>query len=181
MLAACRQYGLNPGPPLFEKEPDLVWGLIACLYIGNVMLLVLNLPLAGVWVRLLAIPRPHLYAGILVFASLGIYSMNASVFDLGILALIGIVGYLMRCADFPLAPAIIRLILGPLAEQQLRRALAIIQGDVTVFLTRPLSAFLIAIAVLVLVLPLVWAFFAKRGKRQERLNLSGDEANAGES
>ena len=134
MLVAFQQYGLQPGPLLFPRNPDLVWGLIASLYIGNVMLLVLNLPLAGLWVRLLAIPRPYLYGGILVFASLGVYSLHGSVFDLGILYVVGALGYVMRCADIPIAPAIIGLILGPLAEQQFRRAVAISQGDLTVFL-----------------------------------------------
>src|SRR5688572_24462901 len=118
MLVAFQQYGLQPGPLLFARNPDLVWGLIASLYIGNVMLLVLNLPLAGVWVRLLAIPRPYLYGGILVFASLGVYSLHGSAFDLVILYSVGALGYVMRCADVPIAPAIIGLILGPLAEQQ---------------------------------------------------------------
>jgi putative tricarboxylic transport membrane protein len=170
MLAAFQQYGLNPGPLLFQSRPDLVWGLIASLYIGNVMLLVLNLPLAGVWVRLLAIPRPYLYAGILVFAGLGIYSLNQSVFDLGLLVVLGLVGYLMRCADFPLAPAIIGLILGPMAEQQFRRAMAIAQGDLSVFVTRPLSASLLAIAVIVVLLPVL---LNARAKVQARRAAAG--------
>ena len=115
----------------------------------------LNLPLAGVWVRLLAIPRPYLYGGILVFAILGVYSLHGSVFDLGILYVVGALGYAMRCADIPIAPAIIGLILGPLAEQQFRRALAISQGDMTVFLTRPISATILALAVAALLVPLV--------------------------
>jgi len=162
MLAAFQQYGLQPGPLLFQRNADLVWGLIASLYIGNVMLLVLNLPLAGLWVRLLAIPRPHLYAGIMVFATLGVFSLHGSVFDLGILCVFGVLGYVMRCADMPVAPAIIGLILGPLAEQQLRRALAISQGDPMVFVTRPLSATIIAIALAVLLLPPLVQLYRKR-------------------
>ncbi|MFO7311963.1 MAG: tripartite tricarboxylate transporter permease, partial [Bacillota bacterium] len=129
MLAAFQQFGLNPGPLLFQNRPDLVWGLIASLYIGNVMLLVLNLPLVGLWVRLLSVPAPYLYGGILVFAALGTYSLNHSWVDLATLFVVGIVGFIMRRCDFPVAPAVIGLILGPLAEQQLRRALAISQGD----------------------------------------------------
>jgi putative tricarboxylic transport membrane protein len=162
MLAAFQQYGLQPGPLLFQSNADLVWGLIASLYIGNVMLLVLNLPLAGLWVRLLAIPRPHLYAGIMVFATLGVFSLHGSVFDLGMLAVFGLMGYVMRCADVPVAPAIIGLILGPLAEQQLRRALAISQGDPTVFLTRPLSATILAIALAVFLLPPLYQLYRRR-------------------
>ena len=113
LLVAFQRYGLNPGPLLFDKDPDLVWGLIASLYIGNVMLLVLNLPLAGVWVRLLAIPRPLLYAGILVFAGLGTYSLHNSTVDLVVLYVLGVVGFLMRRFDIPVAPAVVGVILGP--------------------------------------------------------------------
>ena len=96
MLAAFQQYGLQPGPLLFDSNPELVWGMIASLYIGNVLLLVLNLPMAGVWVKLLAIPRPWLYAGILVFATMGVYTLNNNVVDLVILWVIGILGFVMR-------------------------------------------------------------------------------------
>jgi putative tricarboxylic transport membrane protein len=153
LLAAFQQYGLQPGPLLFTGSSTLVWGLIASLYIGNVALLLLNLPLVGMWVRLLAIPTPLLYGGILVFATLGVYSYNQSVFDLGLLLIFGIVGYLMRRFDFPVAPAIIGMILGPLAEQNFRRALSITQGDYSVFFTHPISATLLAIAALVIVAP----------------------------
>src|SRR5215216_2404191 len=118
MLAGFQQYGLQPGPLLFAQRPELVWGLIASLYVGNAMLLVLNLPLVGLWVRLLAVPRAYLMAGILVLATVGAYSVNGSLFDVGLLYVIGVAGYLMRCADIPLPPAVIGLILGPLSEQQ---------------------------------------------------------------
>jgi putative tricarboxylic transport membrane protein len=133
-----------------------VWALIASLYIGNVMLLVLNLPLVGLWVKLLQIPRPYLYGGILIFATLGTYSLNNSVVDLMTLYIVGIVGFLMRRFDIPVAPAVIGLILGPLAEQQMRRALAISQGDFMVFLQAPISAGLLALALLVLIGPTIW-------------------------
>jgi putative tricarboxylic transport membrane protein len=161
LLAAFQQYGLQPGPLLFQHEPRLVWGLIASLYVGNVMLLVLNLPLVGLWVRLLTIPRPALYAGILVLASAGAYSVNRSAFDVGLLYLIGAAGYLMRRRSIPVAPAIIGLILGPMAEQQLRRALAIAEGSPAVFVTRPISATLLAVAAVFLIGPPVvryWRF-----------------------
>jgi putative tricarboxylic transport membrane protein len=156
LLAAFQQYNLQPGPLLFASNPDLVWGLIASLYIGNVMLLVLNLPLAPLWARLLHIPQPLLYAGIVVMAAVGTYSLNNSVFDVGLMYLIGVMGFLMRRFDVPIAPAIIGLILGPIAEQQLRRALAISQGDLSVFVTRPLSAALLATALAVLAGPPVF-------------------------
>jgi len=162
MLAAFQQYGLQPGPLLFANAPQLVWGLIASLYVGNLMLLVLNLPLAGLWVRLLAIPRPLLYGGILLFAGLGTYTLNNSTLDLVILYLVGVVGFVMRRFGFPVAPAIIGLILGPLAEQQLRRALAISQGDMSVFLTHPLSAALLALAAAAVLGPLIWRWAQAR-------------------
>ena len=137
LLAAFQQFGLQPGPLLFEHESALVWGVIASLYIGNAMLLVLNLPLVGVWVKLLSIPRPWLYGGILVVASLGAFSVHRATGDLVLMAAIGIVGFLLRLIDAPVAPVMIGLILGPAAEQHLRRALAISQGDWTVFATRP--------------------------------------------
>jgi putative tricarboxylic transport membrane protein len=121
-----------------------------------VMLLVLNLPLAPVWARLLEIPRPLLYGGIVMFATVGTYSLNNSVFDVGLVYLIGLLGFLMRRFGFPLAPVIIGAILGPMAEQQFRRALAIAEGDGSVFFTRPVSATLFAVAIAVLALPLVF-------------------------
>jgi putative tricarboxylic transport membrane protein len=162
LLAAFQQYGLQPGPQLFSGSGPLVWALIASLYIGNVMLLVLNLPLVGLWVRLLAIPQPLLYAGILVFATLGVYSLNRSTFDLVLLYLIGAIGYLMRRFEFPVAPCIIGLILGPLAEEQFRRALSISQGDASVFFTHPLSAALLAAPALCLLVPLAYRLRQRR-------------------
>lgn len=153
MLTAFQQFGIQPGPALFTKNPDLVWGLIASLYIGNVLLLVLNLPLVGVWVKLLAIPKPWLYAGILVFASLGTYTLNNNVVDLVLLWVIGVIGFGMRVIHMPVAPAVVGLIIGPLLEQQFRRTLAISQGDVTVFLTHPIAATLIGISAALVVVP----------------------------
>lgn len=155
MLAGFQQYGLNPGPLLFADHPQLVWGLIASLYIANVMLLVLNLPLVGLWVRLLSIPQPWLYAGILVFATMGTIAAKPSVVELSMLAAFGILGYLMRRFDYPVAPVVVGLILGPVAEAQLRRALSISLGDPMVLLESPISATLLAVAALALVAPFV--------------------------
>ncbi|MFB9377059.1 tripartite tricarboxylate transporter permease [Kineococcus gynurae] len=129
ILVAFQSYGINPGPTLFTDEAPLVWALIASLYVGNLLLLVLNLPLARVWVKLLQIPRPYLYAGILTFAALGSYSVGAAVSDLVLLFVLGLVGWAMRVYGYPVAPLVIGLILGPLAEENLRRALQISQGD----------------------------------------------------
>ena len=155
LLTAFQQYGLQPGPLLFSSRPDLVWTLIASLYIGNVMLLVLNLPLVGVWARVMLVPRPLLFGGILVLASLGAYSLNRSMLDLVILYAVGAIGCVMRVYDVPLVPAVLGLVLGPLSEQQFRRALAISEGDMSVFVTRPISAVLLALAVAVLLGPLL--------------------------
>lgn len=170
MLAAFQQFGLQPGPLLFQNAPGLVWGLIASLYVGNAMLLVLNLPLVGMWVRLLTIPRPLLYAGILLFATLGVYSLANSVVDLITLYAIGLVGFLMRRFGFPVAPAVIGMILGPLAEQQFRRALAISQGDYAVFVARPLSLSLLVVAALALVVPVILDARVKRRQRLQELD-----------
>ena len=156
LLAAFQNYGLQPGPLLFQTQGALVWGLIASLYVGNVLLLVLNLPLIGLWVKVLAIPKPGLYAGILVFATLGAYSLHQSVVDLITLLVFGLLGFTMRRFGFPVAPAVIGLILGPLAEAQFRRALSISQGDLSVFVTQPISASLLALTALLIVGPFVW-------------------------
>jgi putative tricarboxylic transport membrane protein len=153
LLAAFQQYGLQPGPLLFSSRPDLVWTLIASLFIGNAMLLVLNLPLVGVWARVMLVPRPLLFGGILVMASIGAYSLNRSMLDLGILYAVGAIGCVMRVYGVPLVPAVLGLILGPLSELQFRRALAISEGDLSVFMTRPISAVLLALAIAVLAAP----------------------------
>ncbi|HWK71892.1 tripartite tricarboxylate transporter permease [Pollutimonas sp. M17] len=155
LLAAFQNYGLQPGPFLFTSNPELVWGLIASLYIGNAMLLVLNLPLVGMWVRLLQIPRPQLYAGILVFAMIGIWGVSGSVFELGLMAALGMVGYAMRVYGFPIPPLLIGLILVPLAETQLRTALAAGQGRLSVLFDTPISVTFLSLAFLFLFLPVV--------------------------
>jgi putative tricarboxylic transport membrane protein len=165
ILAAFQQYGLQPGPLLFETQPTLVWALIASMYIGNVILLILNLPLVGLWVKLLEIPRPLLYAGILIFATLGAYGLRNSWFDLLLLYIIGLIGFLMRRYDIPVAPVIVGMILGPLAESQFRRALAISQGDPSIFVTQPIAATVLALAALTVVAPPLWRRFGRRRAR----------------
>ncbi len=130
-----------------------MWTLIASLYIGNVMLLVLNLPLVGMWVRILRIPTPLLYGGILIFSTMGAYSLRQSWFDLLLLLIIGLLGLGMRRFGFPTAPVIVGMILGPMAEKQLRNALSISQGDWTVFATRPICLVLLVVIGCILVLP----------------------------
>ena len=172
LLAAFQNYGLQPGPFLFVSNADLVWALIASLYVGNVMLLVLNLPLVGLWVRLLLIPRPYLYGGILVFAMVGVWGLSTSWVDLLCMFLVGLAGYLMRVYDFPIAPVLIGLILGPMAEKQLRQALSIGQGDPTILVSSPLAASLLALAALALMIP----FLMSRLKRAAEAPAANPEA-----
>ena len=162
LIAAFQNYNLQPGPMLFLDNAPLVWGLIASLYIGNVMLLILNLPLVGVWARLLSVPKPQLYAGILVFATIGVFSMRQSWFDLLLMYVIGVAGVIMRRFDFPVAPVIIGMILGPMSEKQLRNALAIAQGDWLVFFKQPIAATIMGLTFLVLFVPI---FLRRRGVR----------------
>jgi len=158
LLSAFQNYGINPGPQLFQTSSNLVWALIASLYIGNVMLLVLNLPLVGFWVKLLRVPKPQLYAGILIFATVGVYGMRQSAFDLYLMGGLALLGVLMRRFDFPIAPVIVGLIMGPLAEAQMRNAISIGEGRWTVFIDRPMSLFLLIVVALVLITPRLLAW-----------------------
>ncbi len=162
ILAGFQNYGIQPGPLLFSSQSALVWTLIASLYIGNVMLLVLNLPLVGIWVRLLQIPPYYLYAGIAVFATLGTFAIGGSTVDLLVLYVVGALGFLLRAADVPVAPAVVGLILGPLAEEQLRRSLAISQGDVGVLVSSPLCVVLLLVAAAAVLLPPVLRLMMRR-------------------
>jgi putative tricarboxylic transport membrane protein len=156
MLSAFEGYGIQTGPQLFASQSSLVWTLIASLYIGNVILLVLNLPLVGLWVKLLKIPPPWLYAGIIVVSTAGVYGAGNSVFNVGLLFVFGLMGYVMRRFDFPAAPLIVGLILAPMAEQSMRQALTISMGDWSTFVTRPLSGAILAVAALLLIVPPLW-------------------------
>lgn len=133
MLAAFQQYGLQPGPLLFDRAPELVWALLASFFIAMVVLLVLNLPFAPLWAKLLLIPKPYLYAGIMLFCGLGVYATSGSTFDLFMLLGIALVGFAMRRHDVPLAPLMIGMVLGPLSETSMRDALLGSDGDYSVF------------------------------------------------
>ena len=139
MLAAFTQYGIQPGPLLFEREPQLVWALIASLFIGNTLLLLINLPLAPAWARLLQIPRPYLYAGIVFFATLGAYSVNLQAFDLAILLVLGLLGFMMRRYGLPILPLILGVILGPRLEKQLRTSLQLSDGHISGLWSEPVA------------------------------------------
>jgi len=172
MLAALTSYGIQPGPLLLQRESGLVWGLIASLFIGNTLLLVLNLPLAPLWAKLLQIPRPYLYAGILFFASMGAYAVNGSSFDLILLLGLGLIGFGMRRFGLPVLPLIVGVILGPLVEQQGRRALQLSSGDVKglfggvdgatgVYQVSAIAVVVYLIIALVLLWPLIFALIKR--------------------
>ncbi len=163
LMGAFMMNGLIPGPFLFKEHPDFVWAVIASMYVGNVFLLILNLPLIGIWVRILQIPYSILFALILCFTTIGAFSINNSTFDIGLMTLFGVIGYALKKLDFPLAPAVLTLILGPLMEKSLRRSLDMSQGDFAVFLDRPICLALFAIAAVVLISPLL-GFLSDRRK-----------------
>ncbi len=150
LMGALIMNGLMPGPLLFSQHSQFVWAVIASLYIGNVILLILNLPLVGLWAKLLKIPYESLVVLILVFCVIGAYSLNNSVFDIGVMIVCGILGYVFKKLDFPMAPAILTLILGPLMERSLRESLSIAQGDYSIFFTRPISLVLLIITAIIL-------------------------------
>jgi putative tricarboxylic transport membrane protein len=166
MLAAFQLYGLQPGPLLFTTRPDLVWGLIASLYLANVALLVLNLPLVGLWVKLLDIPKPLLYGGILVVSAVGVYSLDRRAFDLVVVFALGVLGFVMRRFDYPLAPVILGIVLGPLIDNNFRRGMIMTDGNVFTLLTRPLTLAILALAVLFFVIPFAIRLWGRaRGSR----------------
>ncbi len=164
LMGAFIIHGLTPGPFLFKERPDVVWGLIASLYLGNVMLLILNLPLVGFWAKLLQIRYEFLYPGILLFCILGAYSLNQSVFDVGVMIAFGVLGYIFRKLDWPLAPTVLALILGPMMERALRTSLEMSAGDLSILVTRPISAVLLIVAAIVLLSPAVRLLGKRAGK-----------------
>jgi putative tricarboxylic transport membrane protein len=155
MLVAFQQFDIRPGPLLFTDQPVLVWTLIASLFIGNLLLLVINLPLVGLWAKLLDIPAPYLYGGIVTFAMVGAYVLNNSSFDLWAAVVIGIIGLLFRKFGYPVTPLILGVILGPMAEQEFRRALQSAAGDWTVLVSTPFTISIYVLLALVLIVPQV--------------------------
>jgi putative tricarboxylic transport membrane protein len=152
MVGAMTIHGIVPGPQVMTKQPELFWGMIASMWIGNLMLVIINLPLVGVWVTLLRVPYRLLFPSIIVFCCIGIYSINNSPTDVMISAAYGIVGYWLIKHDFEAAPMLLGFVLGPLMEENLRRAMLIARGDATVFFTRPISGGLLAVAIILLIL-----------------------------
>jgi TctA family transporter len=158
MLGALTIQGIQPGPQVMTQKPDLFWGLIASMWIGNLMLVVLNLPLIGVWVRLLKVPYRLLFPAIMAFSAIGIYSVNNSPFEIYLTAVFGVLGFIWMKLGFNLAPMLLGFVLGPMMEENLRRSLLTSRGDPTVFFTRPISlAFVIAtiLILIVMILPAI--------------------------
>ena len=162
LLGALILYGIQPGPLLFTEHPKLVWGLIASMYVGNVMLLILNLPLVPLFASMLRIPYRFLYPLILGFCAVGVYSVRQSVTDLWLLSFFGLLGYLFRIYDYPSAPMVLGLVLGPLIERSLRQSMVLSQGDPAIFFTRPISAGLMIVSFIFVAAPVVLASFRKK-------------------
>lgn len=182
LLGAFMIHGLVPGPLLFEQHPDIAWTIIASMLVGNVILLILNLPLIGIWVRILKIPYPILIAAIVCMMLIGSYTINNSMFDVGILVIFGLVGYLCKRANYPPSPFVLALILGPLLEKRLRTSLDMSAGDLGIFIQRPISALLLLLAVVILISPMFG--FARRmlrgGKAAETAVAVGGKWSDGE-
>jgi putative tricarboxylic transport membrane protein len=163
MLGALMIHGIAPGPTVMTQRPDLFWGLIVSMWIGNLMLIVLNLPMIGLWVSLLKVPYRMLFPAIMLFSSIGIYSLNNSPFELYLTALFGLIGFLWMKLDCSPIPLMLGFVLGPMLEENLRRAMLISRGDPTVFITRPLSLVFVIATILILVVMAAPAMRKRRG------------------
>jgi putative tricarboxylic transport membrane protein len=155
MVGAMTIHGIVPGPQVMIKQPELFWGMIASMWLGNLMLVIINLPLVGLWVSLLRVPYRLLFPSIIVFCCIGIYSINNAPTDVLIAAVFGLIGYWLVKHDFEPAPLVLAFVLGPLMEENLRRAMLIARGDATVFLTRPISAGLLLVATTLLIVAML--------------------------
>jgi putative tricarboxylic transport membrane protein len=155
LLGAMMIHGMQPGPRLITQHPDVFWGAVTSMYLGNFMLLVLNLPLIGLWVKILKVPYPILFPLILLFCAIGSYSLNNSYTDIWIMVIFGIIGYLFKKFEYEGAPLVLALVLGPMMEPALRRSLLMENGDPTIFFRRPISASFLLISIVLLIYPLI--------------------------
>jgi TctA family transporter len=162
MVGAMTIHNIQPGPQVMTSNPELFWGLIASMWIGNAMLVILNLPLIGLWIKLLSVPYRWLFPSIVLFCAIGVYSTNNNTFDIWMVAIFGVIGYTFIKLGAEPAPLLLGFILGPMMEENLRRALLLSRGDWSVFVTRPLSAGLLAAALLLLVIVLLPSVKSKR-------------------
>jgi putative tricarboxylic transport membrane protein len=155
LMGALIMYNIQPGPLLFEDHPEVAWGLIASMFIGNLMLLVLNMPLVKVFAKIIQTPKKYLLPIIVAISFFGVYAVQYTTFDLYLLLACGVLGYLLAKNDYPLAPLVLALVLGPMIENNMRRALTISNGDFSIFISKPLSLAFIIAAVAWLVVPLL--------------------------
>jgi TctA family transporter len=162
MVGAMTIHNIQPGPQVMTSNPELFWGLIASMWIGNAMLIILNLPLIGIWIKLLTVPYRFLFPAIVLFCAIGVFSTNNNTFDVWMVGIFGVVGYLFVKLGCEPAPLLLGFILGPMMEENLRRALLLSRGDWSVFVTRPLSASLLAAGALLLVIVLLPSIKSKR-------------------
>jgi len=163
LMGAFIIHGVQPGPLMMTQNPGLFWGVIASMYIGNIMLLILNLPLIGMWVQVLRVPYKILFPLILLFCLIGVYAVSNTVFDIYIMVLFGVLGYLMKKFGYEPAPLVLAFVLGPMLENNLRKSLILSQGEFSTFVTRPLSAIALLLAIVLLLSPLIPRL---RGKRE---------------
>jgi len=163
-------HGISPGPLLISQQPELFWGFIASMYVGNVVLLILNLPLVGLFVNVLRVPYPLLYPAILVFCVLGVYAVNGSAVDIGIMTVMGALGYLLRKFDFETAPVVLGLILAPMMEMSFRQSLAMSSGSYAIFVNRPIASVMLLSGLVLLLLSLV-PFVMKTVDWRQRLGI----------
>src|SRR5499427_2807846 len=164
MLGALTIQGIQPGPEVMALRPDLFWGLVASMWIGNLMLVVLNLPLIGIWVKLLTVPYRLLFPAIMAFSAIGIYSVNNSSFEIYLTALFGVLGFTWTKLGFPAPPLLLGFVLGPMMEEHLRRAMLMAKGDPTVFVTRPISLAFIVITLIIVIVMVAPAMKKRRGE-----------------
>jgi putative tricarboxylic transport membrane protein len=167
MIAAMMVHGISPGPLLIAQQPELFWGFIASMYVGNIMLLILNLPLVGIFINVLRIPYRLLYPAILMFCVLGVYAVNGSVVDVGIMTAMGALGYVLRKFDFETAPIVLGLILAPMLEMSFRQSLSMSSGSYSIFVIRPIAAVMLMVAVALLLLNIFPLVMKKMDWRQK--------------
>jgi putative tricarboxylic transport membrane protein len=175
MIAAMMVHGISPGPLLIAQQPELFWGFVASMYVGNLVLLILNLPLVGIFVTILRIPYSLLYPAILIFCILGVYAVNGSVVDIGIMTVMGALGYVLRKFDFDTAPVVLGLILAPMMEMSFRQSLAMSSGSYAIFLSRPIAAVLLTVGLSLLLLA-VGPFLMKRLDWRQRLGFAAKDS-----
>jgi putative tricarboxylic transport membrane protein len=156
LLGAFMIHGISPGPMIMKQHPDIFWGLIASMYVGNIMLLILNLPLVGLWVQVLRIPYRVLFPLILLFCLIGVYSLNSSTIEIYIMIIFGVIGYLTRKTQYDAAPLVLAVVLGPMFENALRQSLMMSGGSLEIFFSRPISCIFIVLSIFLLLIPLIF-------------------------